>query len=182
MPNFVVDQTVGASTLDEVIGFQQRAEQEPRGLLAGYWTPDDGRLLSVFESPEDGEPPEVAEGARVLPVLPITADEYGPRDLQSQAANEDDLSLVLVRRQLDPLTDREFRAIALQAIMCAYEYSDMRWLRSYWSRSTDQLFCLFETSCHERVSEHARRSRIPCDEIHDAIEIRAGAPDALTRD
>ncbi|MGE3074620.1 MAG: nickel-binding protein [Dehalococcoidia bacterium] len=170
MPNYVVDQTVGPATLDEIIGYHQPQDPAGCGLLAGYWTPDDGRLLSVFEGAEN-QPPEVA-GAAVLPVLPITAEEYGPSDIQSQAAEEAGLSLVLVRRQLDPLTDREFRAIALQAIMCAYEYSDMRWLRSYWSRGTDQLFCLFETSSHERVKEHARRSRIPCDEIHDAVEIR----------
>lgn len=135
------------------------------GLDCAYWTPDDGELLSVFA----GDAPGVAEPG-LLPVLPVTPEEYGPTGMASQAG-AGDLPLVLVRRQLDPLTHTEFRAIALQAIMCAYEYSDMRWLRSYWSRTTDQLFCLFETRSHDLVREHARRSRIPCDEVHDAVEI-----------
>lgn len=145
--------------------------RDPAGLRldSAYWTPDDGELLSVFA----GDSPE-SDHAGVLPVIPVTPEEYGPAGISSQA-NGDDLQLVLVRRQLDPLTQTEFRAIALQAIMCAYEYSDMRWLRSYWSRSTDQLFCLFETRSHDLVREHARRSRIPCDEVHDAVEIVAPA-------
>jgi len=138
-------------------------------LHCAYWTPDDGEVFSVFEATAPGSPTQ-----SMLAVVPVTPEEYGPRGVEPAALGEG-LGLVLVRRKLDPLSDTEFRAIALQAIMCAYEYSDMRWLRSYWSRGTDQLFCLFETRSHDLVREHARRSRIPCDEVRDAIELKAPA-------
>ncbi len=140
-------------------------------LQSAYWTPDDGEVLTVLRASDAESAPPCA-----LPVLPITPEEYGPAGMEAAAAAPD-LQLVLVRRQLEPLTHTEFRAIALQAIMCAYEYTDMRWLRSYWSRSTDQLFCLFETRSHDLVREHARRSRIPCDELHDAVELVAPKPE-----
>lgn len=146
------------------------ASQQALQPLSGVWTPADSELLALLQTPEAGT--ASVEAAGLLPVLPITAEEYGPPLMESAATGADDLGLVLVRRQLDPLTHSEFRAIALQAIMCAYEYEDMRWLRSYWSRGTDQLFCLFETRSHELVREHARRSRIPCDEVLDAVEVR----------
>jgi hypothetical protein len=114
----------------------------------------------------------------VLRVLPITAEEYGPPLLEPAAGEGDGLQLVLVRRHLDPLSSGEFRAIALQAIMCAYEYTDLRWLRSYWAREQKELLCLFRTRTHDLVREHARRSRIPCDEVHDAIEIIPRGPAA----
>lgn len=147
---------------------RDNASWEPRG---GYWTPSDGELLSIWETPA-GSQSEGVPTAGALPVLPISAEEYGPPALVAASADADDLQLVLVRRQLDPLTHSEFRAIALQAIMCAFEYEDLRWLRSYWARSTNQLFCLFETRSHDLVREHADRSRIPCDEVLDAIELK----------
>lgn len=139
--------------------------QAPEGteLLGAYWTPDDGQLFSVF----DGEP----RGDSTFPVLPITSEEYGPPGMEPAAGDGDELGLVLIKRQLEPLTHAEFRAIALQAIMCAYEYSDLRWLRSYWARETNHLYCLFRSRTHDLVREHARRSRIPCDEVHDAVQL-----------
>ncbi len=142
------------------------AEARP---VAGYWTADDNELLTLYAGNATGEPAHLPAG--MLEVVPVTPEEYGPPGESSLAEQTPDLPLVLVRRQLEPLTPGEFRAIALQAIMCAYEYPDMRWLRSYWARETDQLFCLFETRSHDLVREHAQRSRIPCDEIHDALEI-----------
>ena len=132
-------------------------------MLGSYWTPDDGYVFSVFAGGDTAPP--------AFPVLPITSEEYGPPDVEPAAGEGEQLGLVLVKRQLDPLTHSEFRAIALQAIMCAHEYSDLRWLRSYWAQESNQLYCLFRTRTHELVREHARRSRIPCDEVHDAVQL-----------
>jgi hypothetical protein len=139
-------------------------------LLEALWTPTRGQVFSVYE----GElAPKTAndESVEVFPVLQITAEEYGPAGVEPAAGEGDELQLVLVRRQLPPMTTSEFRAVGVQAIMCAHEYTDMRWLRSYWDTGQNQLNCLFRTRTHDLVREHAERSRIPCDEIHDAIEI-----------
>ena len=169
MTLFAVRRNVGGAP-DDLARMLRAGETDECQAIAGYWTRDDGEFLALFATDADAAP-QAGPGARVLAVAPITPEEYGPPAMESNAANAEDLQLVLVRRQLDPLTQSEFKAIALQAIMCAYEYSDMRWLRSYWARETDQLFCLFETKSHDLVREHAMRSRIPCDEIHDAVEI-----------
>jgi hypothetical protein len=169
MSLYVTRQAAGehsAAELSQVLEDAAPAGAQP---LAGYWTADDGELLGLYESV--GGLAAGATGNSLQEVVPVTPEEYGPPDETSLAAGAKDLQLVLVRRQLEPLTPGEFRAIALQAIMCAYEYQDMRWLRSYWARETDQLFCLFETRSHDLVREHAQRSRIPCDEIHDAVEV-----------
>jgi hypothetical protein len=169
MSLFAVRRPVGGDAGNELARELDEATARGGRPVAGYWTADDGELLALYES--DSESPAGDGPDNVLAVELVTPDEYGPPDVSSRAEGANDLQLVLVRRQLEPLTPGEFRAIALQAIMCAYEYSDMRWLRSYWARETDQLFCLFETKSHDLVREHAERSRIPCDEVHDAVEI-----------
>lgn len=170
MSLYVTRRAVGERSKGELRQVLEGAVPSGARPLAGYWTADDGELLALYDGAGGGEGAE-GTSAGVLEVEPVTPEEYGPPDESSLAGGATDLQLVLVRRQLEPLTPGEFRAIALQAIMCAYEYSDMRWLRSYWARETDQLFCLFETRSHDLVREHAERSRIPCDEIHDAVEI-----------
>lgn len=165
MPQFAVRRTVPAATPDEAGQFAP-TEEECR-LLASYWTPSNRQLLSIYES----APVVAGTEAELLSVLPITAEEYGPPSMAPAAGDGGELGLVLVRRHLEPQTDREFRAVALQAIMCAFEYSDLLWLRSYWATEQNELLCLFRTRTHDLVREHAQRSRIPCDEIHDAIEL-----------
>lgn len=165
MSLYVSLEDTAETSLDELVRrARQRSSQDP-ALRKAYWTPDRGQLLSIYEGDESAAP------TGLIPVLPITAEEYGPPALEPAAGDGANLQLVLVRRNLGPLTPREFRTIALQAIMCAYEYPDMRWLRSYWATGTDELHCLFRTRTHDLVREHADRSRIPCDEIHDAIEL-----------
>ncbi len=164
MPHFAVRQDIGSQATVEP------AELEGARLLAAYYTPGQGQLLSVYEA--DGIAPRPGESGReVLAVIPITPEEYGPAGIEPAAGDGQALQLVLVRRHLDPITHREFRALALQAIMCAHEYSDLLWVRSYWATEQNELLCVFRTREHDLVREHAQRSRIPCNEVHDAIEL-----------
>lgn len=171
MPNIAVLQDVGSSTIREIEQLVASGDTGGLRLVGAYWTPDQGRLFSVFEG--EGLAPRLAGAgsADIFPVLPITAEEYGPPAMDPAAGSGERLQLVLVRRRLEPMTHPEFRAVALQAIMCAHEYTDMRWLRSYWATEQNELHCLFRTRTHDLVREHARRSRIPCDEVHDAVEV-----------
>jgi hypothetical protein len=169
MPLFASLEDIAAATLGDL----QQIARDDAGCrrLRAYWTPERGQLLSVYEG-ESARPP-VRGDARpeVFPVLPITAEEYGPTAMEPAAGEGAGLQLVLVRRRLQPTTRQNFRAVALQAIMCAYEYTDLRWLRSYWATEENELHCVFRTRTHDLVREHARRSRIPCDEVHDAVEL-----------
>jgi hypothetical protein len=139
-------------------------------LVEAVWAPGSGEVLAVYEGDEAAANVSLTPFS-VQRVLPITAEEYGPPEAESLAADANTLPLLLVRRKLDPLTQAEFRAVALQAIMCAYEYTDLRWLRSYWARDDNELHCLFRARTHDLVREHAARSRIPCDEVLDAVDL-----------
>lgn len=178
MSHFAIRQSITPGTPAEEIELSSAAgEGDGTRLLAAYYTPGPGQLLSVYES--GGSATTATEpGREVLPVIPITPEEYGPPGVEPAAGDGDALQLVLVRRHLDPITHREFRALALQAIMCAHEYSDLLWVRSYWATEQNELLCVFRTREHELVREHARRSRIPCDEVHDAVQLEIPQPHA----
>ena len=171
MPHFAARTDVGEAETEDVERLVARQSETPAALIGAYWTPDNRQVFSVFES---RTPLDAVAETDVFSVLPITAEEYGPPAVEPAAGEGDGLQLVLVRRQLNPMTEREFRAVALQAIMCAHEYEDMLWLRSYWDVESNQLNCLFRTRTHDLVREHAERSRIPCNEIHDAVEVGPG--------
>ncbi len=170
MPHFASRTTIGPVQVADVEQLAAEQAKSSAPLVGAYWTPGPGQLFSVFEGSSQSEV-LTGEAAEVFSVLPITSEEYGPPAVEPAAGEGDGLQLVLVRRQLNPMTENEFRAVALQAIMCAHEYDDMLWLRSYWDVGNNQLNCLFRTRTHDLVREHAERSRIPCDEIHDAIEV-----------
>jgi hypothetical protein len=167
-------QVSGCDDKQAIAGLAESHAASGCALVDAYWTPAESGLLSVFRQVDGGGPHLGDPRPEVLPVLPITAEEYGPPAMSPAAGSGEGLQLVLVRRHLDPGTYREFRSIALQAIMCAYEYTDLRWLRSFWAREQNELLCVFRTRTHDLVREHAYRSRIPCDEVHDAVELRSG--------
>jgi hypothetical protein len=167
MSHFAVRRTIPAVSPGEAGQFTPTPVADEPHLLASYWTPSNRQLLSIYEK----APAVAGTEAELLSVLPITADEYGPPAMAPAAGDGRELGLVLVRRHLEPQTDRQFRAVALQAITCAFEYTDLLWLRSYWATEQNELLCLFRTRTHSLVREHAHRSRIPCDEFHDAVEI-----------
>jgi hypothetical protein len=163
MEHFALRTTVQQGPLAKVRQ-QIPRPQAPAQLAAAYFASEHGQLFSVFA----GAP--IAGGSLVVPITP---EEYGPPGIEPAAGDGNDLQLVLVRRKLGPIQEREFRALALQAIMCAHEYSDLLWMRSFWAVEQEELTCVFRTRHHDLVREHAQRSRIPCDEVSDAVEVHA---------
>lgn len=177
MTHFAIRQIIGAGASVESARDEAAAAGNGAPLLAAYYTAAEGQLFAVY-GVVSGKEMQFAPGEHeVLPVIPITPEEYGPHFIEPAAGDGADLQLVLVRRHLDPITHREFRALALQAIMYAHEYSDLLWVRSFWAREQNELMCVFRTREHDLVREHAQRSRIPCDEVHDAIEIQPWGPE-----
>ncbi len=165
-------------TLPGVEALQQAAETVPAARwLRSYWTPEDHLLFSVHEGGEG----RVSPGETgVQAVVELRPEEYVPLVESPAPLNDegrqgrDDLPLVLVRRWVERATREEFDAMAMRAVMCALEYRDLVWLRSYWAPEQQQTTCIFRTAAHDLVREHAERSRLPCNEIHDAIEILPG--------
>jgi hypothetical protein len=81
------------------------------------------------------------------------------------------MPLYAIRRDLGGISRDELDAAAYRAIMCSYEFHDMKWVRSFWNPERGDILCLYEAASVEDVKEHARRSRIPCDDVSEVTEI-----------
>ena len=80
------------------------------------------------------------------------------------------MPLYTIRRKIPDATQEDVDAASLRAIFCAYEYSGLRWLRSFWDRRNQELLCVYEATSPDQVREHSERSRIPCDEVIEVVE------------
>ena len=81
------------------------------------------------------------------------------------------MPLYAIRRELGKISREELDASAYRAIMCAYEFENMTWVRSFWDPESGNITCLYEAATVEEIHEHARRSRIPCDDVREVIEV-----------
>ena len=81
------------------------------------------------------------------------------------------MPLFKIRRDVGDITQEEMDAAALRAILCAPQFPGMRWHRSYWDREAGRVDCLYEALTLRDIEEHARVSRIPCDEIRPVDEM-----------
>ena len=94
------------------------------------------------------------------------------------------MPLFLIRRDSPGLTQEELDAAAFRAITCAFYFSDMRWIRSFWDRKHEALFCVYEARDAQDVVAHAHRARIPCDDVieveHVGPELYVGEPSRET--
>lgn len=81
------------------------------------------------------------------------------------------MPLYAIRREIPGLSREELDAAALRAIMCLFDFPDMRWLRSYWDEKLGVIECVYEAQDPDQIRDHARRSRIPCDEVRQVTEI-----------
>jgi hypothetical protein len=88
------------------------------------------------------------------------------------------MPLFTIRREIPGLSREELDAAAYRAIMCAFEFPGMRWVRSYWDAPRGEITCLYEARDAEQIRDHAHRSRIPCDEVREVIEV---APEQYVR-
>lgn len=81
------------------------------------------------------------------------------------------MPLYTIVRDLTGFSDGEIDAAAVRAVICAYEYPEMRWVRSYLDRARGEMLCLYSAASPEQLREHARRSRIPAGEIREVEEV-----------
>ncbi len=82
------------------------------------------------------------------------------------------MPLYRIRRDLGPTTEDEIDAAGFRAIVCAPQFPGVKWHRSYWDRAAGRLDCIYEANNIQDLEEHARASRIPCDEVLEVTEIR----------
>lgn len=80
------------------------------------------------------------------------------------------MPLYTVRRDVGQITQEELDASAYRAIVCGYQFPEIKWVRSYWDRAAGQLLCLYEAKDVAQIEEHARQSRIPCDDVREITE------------
>jgi hypothetical protein len=79
------------------------------------------------------------------------------------------MPLFHIRRNVPQAGEDDINAAVLRSIVCAMEYDGLRWVRSHWDREAGVIFCLYEASDREQVIDHARRARVPCDDIHEVV-------------
>ena len=151
--------------------FIQRAASGSGEWQSSVWTPANRQLVSVFESEvAPGMPGEVMRVVEVSPdeFLPI-ANELDP-SLAADPEAQEQGKLVVIRRGVTGWTEDDLRSAALRAMMCSFEYPELTWLRTYWAPEAGTTVCLFKVKDHEQAREHSKRSRIPCEEVLDAVE------------
>jgi hypothetical protein len=84
---------------------------------------------------------------------------------------EKPMPLYAIRRELGTISRDELDASASRAIMCAYDFENMTWVRSFWDPEAGNITCLYEAASAEDIREHARRARIPCDDVREVTEV-----------
>jgi hypothetical protein len=82
------------------------------------------------------------------------------------------MPLYRVRRNVGDLAEAELDAASFRAILCGAEFPGLRWHQSYLDKEGGWIDCIYEARSPEDIREHARISRIPCDEIREVTEIR----------
>lgn len=75
------------------------------------------------------------------------------------------MSLYLIRREIPGATEEELEAAAYRAIACLFNYEGLTWHTSYWDKDAGRLYCVYEGQSVQQIEDHARRARIPCDEV-----------------
>lgn len=81
------------------------------------------------------------------------------------------MPLFNILRKVPGMTRAGVDAAAFRALTCTYDYDDLRWVRSYWDEALGELRCIYEARDAGQVRDHARRSRIPCDDVREITEI-----------
>jgi hypothetical protein len=85
------------------------------------------------------------------------------------------MPLYKIRRRVGEMSQDEMDAAAFRAIVCAPQFPGLKWHRSFWDREAGLVDCLYEAEDQAQIEEHARVSRIPCDEVRPVDEL---IPDA----
>jgi hypothetical protein len=74
------------------------------------------------------------------------------------------MPLFLIRRNVPGIGRADVDAAFLRAHSCAYSYEGLRWITTFWNQEEEVIHCVWEARDADQLRDHARRSRIPCDE------------------
>ena len=75
------------------------------------------------------------------------------------------MPLFLVKRVVGDVTQTEVDAAVFRAKACAYEFSGLQWLSSYWHKEGGISYCVYEAESKEQLEAHAVRAQVECDEV-----------------
>ena len=81
------------------------------------------------------------------------------------------MPIFTIRRRIPGLSQEDMAAAAFRAIGCAAEYPGMHWHQSYWDREAGVLTCVYEAGSVAQIEDHARRARIPCDDVREVTVV-----------
>lgn len=81
------------------------------------------------------------------------------------------MPLYRIRRNVGVATKEDMDASAFRAIVCAVQFPGLKWHRSFWDREAGVVECYYEAADPGQLEEHARVSRIPCDEVRVVEEL-----------
>ncbi len=87
------------------------------------------------------------------------------------------MPLYRIIRGVGDISQEDLDAAAYRALVCAPQFEGLKWIRSYLHREGQQLQCFYEAASAAQLEEHARVSRIPCDEVVEVTEV---LPDTYT--
>ena len=77
----------------------------------------------------------------------------------------------MIRRDVGQVSQEDVDAAAYRAITCAFHFSEMRWIKSYWDREAGVIRCIYEARTANDIYEHAARARIDCNEVKEVTEL-----------
>jgi hypothetical protein len=80
------------------------------------------------------------------------------------------MPLYVIRRDVGTITKGDLDAASFRSIVCGYEFPTMTWLRSYWDEAAGIITCYYVADSVDDVREHARRARVPCDDVREVME------------
>lgn len=81
------------------------------------------------------------------------------------------MPLFKIRRNVGQIIQEDMDAAAFRAIVCAVQFPGLKWHRSFWDKDAGVLDCFYEAASREDLQDHARVSRIPCDEVCEVNEL-----------
>lgn len=81
------------------------------------------------------------------------------------------MALYKILRNVGEISAEDMDAAAFRAIVCASQFTGLKWHRSYWNEATGYIECLYEAESVRDLEEHARISRIPFDEASEVKEL-----------
>jgi hypothetical protein len=92
------------------------------------------------------------------------------------------MPLFLIRRNVPGACREDVDAAFLRAHSCAYSYDGLRWVTSYWDQEGEVIHCVWEAEDADQVRDHARRSRIPCDEVREVTQFSPSEQPGIVRE